>query len=506
MTCRSALVPAAAVDRRSTSRRRTLLVPLLSLAALAVIDWESAGAFTPDTGGYLAFSPFRQPLYGLFANGVHGLFGSWAAVGQIQILCLLGALAIYYLELARCNRWGWVGALIAATAVLLLLRLGVSSLVPILVTEGLFLPGLILLAAVVLRMGRLRRVGWEAHLATLVLFVLVQLRPAALLTLCIPPLAVLLLLRQQPGRASRATGAKLLATFMALLTFGPFLQGKSLLQVGTRGDSLGFALIGRISQVTPPAEDQSVPQAWAEMAQSWQAIASRLDLTEAALFDAQIQEAVRFALAPGLLLSSGGLGATSDSSEFDWAEETDRLAARRLSLDWILADPVAYAKWSLIHFFGTMTAATYASERQRKNVVGAIREVDPRVWDIARFRDDYPNNRFDLPLKPRTAVVYLMIRGFAALGLIVGGAVTLVFVIRAIRRRKTDAATAVAAAGWMWLCAHGAVVGLMVFPEFRFVHTSLLGYLVFGIAVLVLAMHEGSPFGSPDGSVGRFSA
>lgn len=185
----------------------------------------------------------------------------------------------------------------------------------------------------------------------------------------------------------------------------------------------------------------------------------------------------------------------SDTAErarsFSWTNEEDRLAAKAIALRWIAAEPRAHLVWSTRHFIGTMTAATFASESQRLRVWHAIRMIDPRVWQLARLRNDYPNNAFDQPLKAGTKFVYGLVRVFSVTAFLLG-MVTIVMVgFGVIRRTRVRPGVAIGAFGFAWVALHGLTVGLTTFPEFRFVYVTLWGYLFFGVAAIALLLEEG---------------
>ena len=58
----------------------------ISYIACALIGMPLAdSSFNPDTAGYLEFSPYRQPMYGIWANAAHAFFGSWHTVKVLQV-------------------------------------------------------------------------------------------------------------------------------------------------------------------------------------------------------------------------------------------------------------------------------------------------------------------------------------------------------------------------------------------------------------------------------------
>lgn len=95
------------------SRSRLVLGLLVAIAyAVASIALMAplGSGLTPDTAGYLEFSPLRQPLYGLWAHAAHGLSGSWITVQRMQISVFLFAAAWVIVELSVVSRLGLLAA------------------------------------------------------------------------------------------------------------------------------------------------------------------------------------------------------------------------------------------------------------------------------------------------------------------------------------------------------------------------------------------------------------
>lgn len=487
------------MTNRGWLRINCLVALALSVSTLCAIDPTVAGAFTPDTAGYLAYDAMRQPLYGIWANNLFNLFGNWRAVGFAQLGVFLSALTFYYAELLLRGLAGRIAIAISSIGVLLLLKLGVAPLIVILMTEGLFFSGLVLLAGLALRATRKRSYEWTVLATMVILFLMTQLRPAALLTLALPALALAVWVMSGSDSRRLSRACVLMVAYSALLSLGPIALGKKPFQLGASGDTLGFALLPRVGQLPLNANIVEITPEWRQLAQSWQAVEQTFDFTESVLFDAQLQEAIRFDLAPKVLFRSTITSAAGVEQESFWKNTDAQIRTKELALRWIALEPSTYLYWCSLHFLGTLTAASYASEAQRMRVWKSLRLVDERTWRLAPLRDDYPNNSFSKPLKSSTALMYFTIRLFACL-MLAGGAISVCCVIFSVtRRRVVHPSFYCAAFGFAWIACHALAVGLTSFPEFRFVYVTLWGYLFFGTAAIAaLSFNKASDFAMPD--------
>jgi hypothetical protein len=68
-----------ASERNQVGYRWGVIIALAYLG-FALAGWNTPdGTFSPDTSSYLDFSPYRQPMYGLWANAIFALTGSYRA-------------------------------------------------------------------------------------------------------------------------------------------------------------------------------------------------------------------------------------------------------------------------------------------------------------------------------------------------------------------------------------------------------------------------------------------
>ena len=130
----------------------------ISYIACALIGMPSLdSSFNPDTAGYLEFSPYRQPMYGIWANAAHAFFGSWHTVKVLQVGMFVASSAWVIIELATLSTLGIISALVFAAIQLVLARFGLLNVVGTLISEGLFYTMIMLMIAVFLAWIRTSR-------------------------------------------------------------------------------------------------------------------------------------------------------------------------------------------------------------------------------------------------------------------------------------------------------------------------------------------------------------
>src|SRR6266568_1041824 len=102
-----------------------LLVTIyLAFVLVLVSSFPPSGSPLPDTNAYLEFSPYRQPMYGMWANGIHALSGSWRAVELLQIAAFVSFSAWAIIELALISNVGVLSALLFLAMLVIVARLG----------------------------------------------------------------------------------------------------------------------------------------------------------------------------------------------------------------------------------------------------------------------------------------------------------------------------------------------------------------------------------------------
>lgn len=447
----------------------------LSLAGVA-----SSGA-TPDTASYLDFSPYRQPLYGLWAHFLFQATGSWSSVVQFQTALFILAVAWTLVELARISTLGVIAAVALASIHLVLLRMGLVALVGTLATEGLFYTMIMAGAALMLAWLRTRS-RLVLALALLLVVTMTQLRTAALLACFVPLGAAAIALvaygwRSPQGRVALGT----IAALVALVAVLPAMTGKKLFQVGTPQSWLGFAALPRISLLhLPPDVAERAPH-WTAMASGWQTAAKGLDAIEMGQFDAQLQEAIRYELAPKALLPEY-LRIDVAQSTRQWTRGELYNEATTLFLRCIRSDPWTYARLSLAHFWGLMTMGNFMSNGQRANVWRALNELPAPTWQLARFRTDYPLNRIDQPLSRASSLLYYGVRYALILVLALGMVAVARSVLAVCKRRDVPPGDLALLAAIAWAALHSVPAALTVFAEFRYTYANLLCLSAGGLA------------------------
>ena len=80
---------------------------IIYLAFVLVGPSPLASGFSPDTAGYLQLSPYRrEPMYGVWANGINALFGSWRIVEMLQVGAFVSFSAWVIVELTLISNLG----------------------------------------------------------------------------------------------------------------------------------------------------------------------------------------------------------------------------------------------------------------------------------------------------------------------------------------------------------------------------------------------------------------
>jgi hypothetical protein len=456
-----------------------VFVIALTLAA----DGGVGSGYTQDTAGYLDFSPYRQPLYGLWANSLHRLTASWEAVLYVQVAMFAASVGWVLTEMALIPGFGVGAALLLAVTHVVLLKMGLVGLVSLLGTEGLFYPAIMASGALLLlwlRTGSKSAVVW----LVIVMVLMTQLRTAALLVILVPVSAALVALY---FRGMRSPAGKLaiacLATTVIALMVGPVSTGKSLFQVSTVRSSMGFALFPRISLLPPSQSLPSNSAAWDAMTAAWRLRASQLDSIEVSQFDAQLQEAIRFDLGPKLLLPAM-LGISSETAQAEWGSGVLYDRSKDIALRWIGDQWQTYAKLSAAYLWATMTMGNYMGEERRQRVWAAVESLPPPTWEPAPLRKDYPLNHIFEPLSPLAKAVYLAFRSMSILALLIALACGVQLLGQLARGRmlaKGSLALVMAAA---WTLAHSIPIALTVFPEIRYTYANFLALSVGGLAWL----------------------
>ena len=478
-----------------SDNNKTIFATVIIAAFLVIVwrylDWPIGSGFTPDSAGYIGMSPYRQPLYGLWANSAYSLLGTWNYVIRAQVILFIAATALLMWELCRQSIWGILATFLLFGFIALMTRFGMMSLVGSLITEGLFYTLIILFAYCLMLWIRSEYALIPAGMICLILVLMTQLRPAAILVLALPfAAAIYSFLRPSNGVRGRITTIIIpLSLFVFLVAIVPLLVGKRFLQVGTSADSMGFVLLPRISLLEPPEDIKMALPLWNELSASWRKVSEQLSIDALTQFDAQLQEAIRYELGPKVLIPA----LRSDNSvgvHFDWSSAIDNTFAKAIALRWIKNDFMQFLQVSAAHYWGTLTGSNYMGSNNRRETWSAINKVDDRTWKLAKLRTDYPNNKIFEPLKTGTEIIYFGIRIFST-GILFLGVISAVWlVLRSAEIKIVHPAAIACAAGAGWCLLHSMPAGLLVFPEFRYVYGNLLMY---GAAAAVAMAYIGYP-------------
>jgi hypothetical protein len=449
----------------------------------ALAGWPiQNGLFTPDTSSYLNFSPYRQPMYGLWANGMAALTGSFRAVQFLQTGLYIAAGIWVIFELALIsNICGPVAAAILTVALAALNRFGLMEVAGSLISEGLFYSMILIMVAQFLWWLRTRQTFILVAIAIL-LVAMTQLRTAAMLVVILPlTIAVYVLItRSRPHyRSSFAIITGLIAGVMLL----PPMLGKNFLQFGTVQDGTGFVLLPRVSLLpVPPSIAKRNPE-WEKMASSWRKAAASLNCVALTQFDAQLQETIRYNLAPKVLLPVL-LNLSSDEITARWPDGTYYPDAQRIAINWIDREWIAYVRISSCHLWGMLTMANFMDNADRIKVWDALSHVSPSTWGDKPMPTEYPLNRIDRPLKWSTELMYRVIRYGSILILVFGLISTIIVIIQSRYDNNLSPGYLAVALAVGWCIAHSIPGALFVFPEFRYTYANLL-VLISGAAIWI---------------------
>jgi hypothetical protein len=460
-----------------TNRNRILWAILLVAVYMAFVfaqNFPLGSGFLPDTASYLQFSPYRQPMYGMWANAIYSLSGSWHIVEALQVAAFVSFAAWVVVELALISNLGMLSALLFVAMLLVFTRLGLVNLVGSLISEGLFYPMILLMAAIFLAWLRSHRKSLLVGLI-LLLVGMTQLRTAALLVIAVPIFAAICALVQKPRRSLAGNPAALLA--LAAIAIGlvcmPPLLGKSVMQFGTVADSTGLVLLPRVSLLPVSRVVSERSPDWTAMSSSWRAAASQLDAVALTQFDAQLQEAIRYDLGPKILLPAM-LDRSPKDIEEGWLKGAYFDDAKRIALRWIVDEWPTYIRLSGKHLWGMLTMANFMGNGDRQSVWKALNRVSSLTWGEAPLRTDYPLNRIYERLSWSTNILYLFIR-YVSVGVLIIGTISAVIVLTQMRANcdVSPGSLAIAlAVGWS--IAHSTAPALLVFPEYRYTYANML--------------------------------
>jgi hypothetical protein len=446
-----------------------LTFPLVCVALFSVA-FPPANPLTPDSRSYLDFAPTRQPLYGIWANALSFALGDFSSVAMFQLALFVASWIWLNYELISTSVAGGVSAVAASCVLLILSKLGLLSVVGSIHTEGVVYTVVLVTFALLQRSAR-RRSRWPLVFICLLCVAASQIRTAVLLWALLPIAALsLFICLSSPRESARGWSHMLLLFVIGAITVIPWAIGKAPGQLSTVRSGIGFAAMARVTQLSGSWQMHLDPPT-RQMMNSWRERGEDLSVAAFSQFDGQLQEAVRFEIGPKVIVPQMSRSQTPllNSEGID----REQIAASTLARA-IRSDPWRYLRTSVAHTWGAMTGANYMGNRDRAATWQALNSVSPDTWRLAKFRTDYPNNRIDQPLTVTTSVVYVTIRLLMVVALLAFAIAAVRFAIDAARGRPVHCSHLVLIFGGALFVSHSLVVGLTVFPEFRFVYLNIL--------------------------------
>jgi hypothetical protein len=438
------------------------LTPILTF--LFQFDFSTVN-WTNDTGSYLEYHPYRQPLYGLFYNSLDALGFSLRQIAIIQVVFLGVGIALVVRETMELGA-GIIslGLLIPFLWFALILYLLPTSVA--FISESLVYPVMFIAGASVLTYLRTEKPRWF-YLSIFLCFTAAITRTAAL-PIFFSSLLVLALGWFCGTKAVRNTSRNSLGIAACLVLLVPLLLGREMGQLSPSMDRSGIVLGPRVvlNPADLPIEEQKA-RIWNQLNSSFIEQSQELSCAERSMFESQLQEAVRYYIAPALFLAGKRqLGKTNPRM----LNADDNARLRFIFESAVREHPLAYIKSSACHFWGMISAGTHLGTQAREAIFNSLKRVDPETWEIAKFRTDYPLNNFGVPLKPHTELAYLGFRVFSTFSSLLGIVLCLiVFLKLSIQKANLDPKTLVWLLPSGWLLSHSALVAVTMFPEWRFV-------------------------------------
>ena len=497
-----------------TTRKRILCILLLVAVYLAFeltleLIQISPSYTTYDTASYLQFSPYRQPMYGMWANNIYLLSGSWRTVVALQLVAFVSFAAWIVVELALISNLGVLSAIIFVTSMLAFTRHGLFNLVGSLLSEGLFYPMIMLTAAMFLAWVRTWRTSFLIGLV-LIIVGMTQVRSDTLLLPAVPVFAAICVLTAQAERRSANARSAVFTLFTVVIgfVFMPPLLGKSVMQISTTEDPLGLVVLPRVSLLPlSPVLGERSPE-WTAMSSSWRAAAAQLDITGLTQFDGLLQETIRWDLAPNILLPAILNRSPKDVEEEYWSGvscfdqvwrrsvpticHSDRakhiaLDAKHIALQWIIDEWPSYIRLSGMHLWGILTMANLMDNGEREQVWKALNAVSILTWRYAPFYTRLPFvskylSQIPERLKWSANAFNILIRWASIAVLIIGIVSAISLLIRVRTNREIPRGIVAIAFAVGWSIVHSIPGALFVYPDGRYMFANILMMLSGGAA------------------------
>jgi hypothetical protein len=398
----------------------------------------------------------------------------------VQALGLLLSVTFLFSEVLNSRINVWVFFIIVTVFWFALVTV-IFPMTTAFISEALFYPLLIMMCALLLRFLRTKRFLYFYLIICCVVFAIFT-RSAAFALL---PVTVFLLIIFSVWGKDEIRGSSLKAIVLTILLIGfiPVLLGRGMFETGALADRKGFVFIARVTMIPANLPIQEASRmTWARINGSFIDVGETLTCGERSMYESQLQEAVRYYIAPKLFFQNAAFWSASAAtpvkmeSSYKRAFDLFKIAA--------MQEPVAYSASVACHFWALLTAGTHIGSESRTKVFNAVRAVDSETWRLARLRSDYPLQRYDIPLKSHTELIFLGFRVFsffATLTGVAGSAFLLVGAVMWSRRLDYFAVVWLLLTGW--LIGHSLLIALSVFPDTRFVMANFIIQWV----ILVLA-------------------
>jgi hypothetical protein len=363
-----------ALERRIGARGifLTSAAPVVVFANMIVIQhWPLPAALTSDTALYVGFNEVRTIGYPAFLKTVIALCGDLRLLVVIQLNLLLGSIVILGWAVARV-----VGSLVWGIAVVLALALNPCLLdwTQLLMTEGLFIPLLLVHAALVLLLLR-QPSRAAAALAGMTLVAAILVRPAAYsLLLNLPLLILLLRLRQTAILAWTIIPA-------AVLYLAAAGAHKATLGTWQSQSFGGYTLLGKVALLihgdipgAPPLGEEIYRRIAAEVRDA----ETKRFPTEFWVYTANWYDEILYRKISPVLSDYVKSAYSSGSGDDDWRRMNS--VAWSLAVHVIEQDPIGYLKLVLSQFYGlwsiTLTASVPIGENYVENLDRGLKLLD----------------------------------------------------------------------------------------------------------------------------------
>jgi hypothetical protein len=341
----------------------TTAAPVVVFANMIVIQhWPLPAALTSDTALYLSLNELRTVGYPAFLKSVTMLFGNLRLLVAIQLNLLLGAIVMLGWAVARV-----VGNLLCGIALVLVLALNPALMAwaEQIMTEGLFIPLLLVHAALVLLL--LRRPSYAtAAFAGVTLVAAILVRPAAYSLLVNLPLLILLLRPRQPAILAWTI---IPAAALYLAAAGAHKAALGTWQSQSFG---GYTLLGKVALLihgnvpgAPPVGEEIYRRIAAEVRDA----ETKRFPTEFWAYTANVYDPVLYGKVAPVLLDYVRRNGTNSSDNYGAVWRQMNSVAWTLAVRVIEQDPIGYLKLVLSQFYGLWSITLTASMPIGENYV-----------------------------------------------------------------------------------------------------------------------------------------